>query len=277
MKMKFALAVIAFFTAIAYADMVAIGPTPSDFVLALIISIAVEFAVAFIYLHDKKLPKKILISVVIANIVSIPLLFLLLYFSGLALYSNFYGLIFLGEIGVVALEAAIIYLMNRKKIRKGQAVELSVINNVASFIAGLIVTIILISLHPTPLPYIPVQCIFPIDFSCRDYYINGSGNFTLFLMQNTGHPIIITGFNCTSADNPNGIVSSLPRPVFIKEGSEALVVNGTPCYRQNVDVATGKSGDYYNGKIYVAYNETDTGFSHEIAGSIRAEYVSPPS
>jgi hypothetical protein len=116
------------------------------------------------------------------------------------------------------------------------------------------------------------HCDFPLDLQCVDYVINGTGNLTLILRQNTGHPIIITEFNCTSNDNIAGITSPLPTPVSINSGMEQLVINGTPCYLASGGVAIGSSGNYYTGKLFVKYNESDTGFGHVLTGNIVAKY-----
>jgi hypothetical protein len=120
----------------------------------------------------------------------------------------------------------------------------------------------------------PVQahCDFPLDLYCTDYFINTTGNLTLIVRQNTGHPITITGLNCTSADNLGGITSPLPSAIMINSGSQQLVANGTPCYKQSGDVATGRVGNYYTGKLFVKYSETDTGFVHLLTGNIVAKY-----
>ena len=116
------------------------------------------------------------------------------------------------------------------------------------------------------------HCDFPLDLYCTDYFINETGNLSLVLRQNTGHPIAITEFNCTSNDNTAGITTPLPTPVTINSGAQQLVINGTPCYRQSGDAATGHIGNYYIGKLFVKYNETDTGFVHVLTGNIVAKY-----
>jgi len=116
------------------------------------------------------------------------------------------------------------------------------------------------------------HCDFPIDLYCSDYFINTTGNLTLIIRQETGHPITITEFNCTSSDNPNGVTKPLLTPVTINSGEQALVINGTPCYKPSGDVAVGRVGNYYSGKLFVKYNETDTGFFHVLTGNIVAKY-----
>ena len=116
------------------------------------------------------------------------------------------------------------------------------------------------------------HCDFPIDLYCSDYFINSTGNLTLILRQETGHPITVTEFNCTSSDNPNGITTALINPITINSGSQALVINGTPCYRTGRDVAVGRTGNFYTGKLFVKYNETDTGFVHLLVGNMVIKY-----
>jgi hypothetical protein len=118
---------------------------------------------------------------------------------------------------------------------------------------------------------VTAHCDFPIDLKCTDFFIKENGGFTLILRQSTGHPITITGFNCTSADNPGGNTTPIT-PVYINSGSQQAVVNSTPCYRTSGDIATGHAGNFYTGKIYITYNETDTGFVHTITGNIVVKY-----
>jgi hypothetical protein len=272
MKMKLALAIIIAFTGAVYADIFPISPLGPDassaglagFATSLILTIIVELAVSVIYLYYRNLPKEILSSVVVANIVSVPLVFLIALVFPLW---DMYLVLLLIEFGVFMLEAAIIFSMNKKKITSSEAITLSFFNNLASFIAG----VIIMSTLFVPPNRMQTQCTFPVDLYCTGYFIKENGTLTLVLMQETGHPITVTGFNCTSADNPSGVTSPIT-PVNINSDSRQIVVNGTYCYRTNGDVATGRVGNYYNGKIYINYTEEDTGVQRISAGSIKTRY-----
>jgi hypothetical protein len=121
-------------------------------------------------------------------------------------------------------------------------------------------------------PTVTPHCDFPLDLYCTDYFINSTGNLTLVLRQETGHPILITEFNCTSSDNPTGVTTPLLNPVRINSGAQLLVIKGIPCYKPSGDVASGRVGNYYTGKLFVRYNETDTGFTQFLTGNIVAKY-----
>jgi hypothetical protein len=125
----------------------------------------------------------------------------------------------------------------------------------------------MLSLRP-----ITAHCDFPMDMYCVDYFINSTGNLTILLKQETGHPITITEFNCTSSDNPNGVTTPLANNITINSGAQALVINGTPCYLTSGAVAVGRVGNFYTGKLFLKYNETDTGFVHFLTGNIVVKY-----
>lgn len=141
-------------------------------------------------------------------------------------------------------------------------------------IAFMILLVVIASVYYIMVVGAPVtpHCDFPLDLACSDYILNSSGNLSLILRQNTGHPITVTEFNCTSNDNTAGITTPLPSPVFINNGAQQLVINGTPCYLVSGAVAQGRVGNYYSGKLFVKYNETDTGFVHVLTGQIVAKY-----
>ncbi|NYZ76221.1 hypothetical protein H0N98_03140, partial [Candidatus Micrarchaeota archaeon] len=46
-------------------------------------------------------------------------------------------------------------------------------------------------------PPIPEQCVFPAGITCISSKLNTVGNLTLIIGQGTGHPIMVTGVNCT--------------------------------------------------------------------------------
>ncbi len=111
-----------------------------------VITLGVELVTSFIYLHVKRLSKWVLLSVILANIISLPLLWGFVIVVGVIIPIGF-GLLnsiattyilalFIGEVGVIVLEAGVIFLLNRKGIKKSDAIAMSIINNVASFLVG---------------------------------------------------------------------------------------------------------------------------------------------
>jgi hypothetical protein len=109
------------------------------------ITLVVELVTSFIYLHVKRLSKWVLLSVIVANIISVPLLWT--FVLGVSLLSR--DMIFLilamlfGEAMVVIFEAIVVYLLNRKTIKKSDAVAMSLLNNLASFLTGVALAMVM--------------------------------------------------------------------------------------------------------------------------------------
>ena len=102
------------------------------------ITIVLELITSFVYLHLKRISKWVLLSVILANIISVPLLWgFVIVVTLLSPSMTTYMLaLVVGEVVVVAFEAGVILLLNRKRIKKHDAIAMSIINNVASFILG---------------------------------------------------------------------------------------------------------------------------------------------
>ncbi|MEM3556209.1 MAG: hypothetical protein QXF56_05815 [Candidatus Micrarchaeia archaeon] len=122
-------------------------------------------------------------------------------------------------------------------------------------------------------PPSPPSCVFPANFVCRAWKLTTDGNLTLDLYQNTNHPIIVRGVNCTKAFvETNPTLTSVY--VFIKNDDHELVANGTnvQCLNEDGSVAEGSFGSTYRGKLLIYYVENDTGVPHLVVGSITARY-----
>jgi len=108
--------------------------TMTSFILALVATVIVELIFSFAYIKWRKLQERILISVVIANLVSVTLLWIALpLFEELSFLLCCLPLIF-AEVLVVLLESGVIYLLNRKRIKIADAFMMSLINNLATFL-----------------------------------------------------------------------------------------------------------------------------------------------
>jgi hypothetical protein len=122
-----------------------VPPVPTDelaiLAYALVLTIIVELMTSFIYLHLRRLSKSILLSVVVVNIISVPLLWFFLKIAPVLPVLCF--TVPLGESMVFAFEAIAIYLLNRKKIGFIDSFAMSFINNVASFLAGILLLVLL--------------------------------------------------------------------------------------------------------------------------------------
>ncbi len=102
------------------------------FMLALLLTLAIEVAVAFLYLRAVKIKNKrrILLSVVLANIISVPILwFFFVYFLAVS------GFV-LGEIFAVVFEGGFVYCLNKKTIKLKRAMTMSLVMNLSSLILG---------------------------------------------------------------------------------------------------------------------------------------------
>lgn len=109
------------------------------FAVSLLLTLAIELIVAFIYLRAKKVKKlkRILLFIVIANLISLPILWFVFIFllGGL-------GLI-LGEVFAVVFEGGFIYYFNRKSIKLRSAMLMSLLMNITSAVIGWLVLFLL--------------------------------------------------------------------------------------------------------------------------------------
>jgi hypothetical protein len=103
----------------------------SAFVKALVITLVLETLVALIFLSLARLPKRILRSVLLANAVSLPIVWFLF-----PLVLRTPSVILFAEIFAIAFEACFIRLLDRDAIAFRKAVSLSVMMNLASLVAG---------------------------------------------------------------------------------------------------------------------------------------------
>lgn len=113
-----------------------------SFIYAVILTICIELAVLIIFLKKWNLKKwkTLILAVVLANLVSIPLVWIIILFFAEVLSSFFvYGAliaIIVGEAFAIVFEAYFVRWMNKKVISLKKAFILSVVMNVASFVIG---------------------------------------------------------------------------------------------------------------------------------------------
>ncbi len=101
------------------------------FLIALILTLVLELIVALIYLSSTKISKKVLISVLIANVISLPIVWVI--FSLLKIMSF---VILLGEIFVFVFEGYFIHLPNKDVLPLKKSFVLSIFMNLTSLIIG---------------------------------------------------------------------------------------------------------------------------------------------
>jgi hypothetical protein len=104
----------------------------SSFAKAFPITIILELLVSLIFLSVRKLPKKILTYILLANIISLPIVWFLFPLVKLPILA----IIVMSEIFAVLFETYFIYLLNKQIITFKQSLTLNILNNLASLFVG---------------------------------------------------------------------------------------------------------------------------------------------
>ncbi len=104
--------------------------------IALFVTLVIELAVALIYLSVRKLPRRILLWVVVANLVSLPIVWFVIPLFGLDPLPT----TALSELFAVVLDALLIFWLSRNKLSLGATIILSLLMNGASFLLGVCAT-----------------------------------------------------------------------------------------------------------------------------------------
>ena len=100
--------------------------------IALILTLLIELPIAAIYLAIRKIRWRVLVWLILANILTVPAVWILFPLLGFAPIVN----LALGEIFAVAFEAWLIRLTNRLSISAREAILLSLVINVPSYLIG---------------------------------------------------------------------------------------------------------------------------------------------
>ena len=122
-------------------------------------------------------------------------------------------------------------------------------------------------------PRVPVSstCFFPADIGCKGFALNASGYLTLDIGQATGHSIRVSAMKCTQETTPTLI--PLATPVTITNGAHAYITDGSQqCYNSTGGLVNGTAGSIYKGRVFVRYDEVDTGFPHQVVGEVVLKY-----
>lgn len=109
------------------------------FVTALVITLILELLVAFVFVSVKEEPRSILVGVLVANMVSLPIVWLVFPYLPL----HFLLVILFSEIFAVLFEGYFIYLFTKKTLSLVMSLILSLLMNLCSFIIGGIIFIFL--------------------------------------------------------------------------------------------------------------------------------------
>jgi hypothetical protein len=125
----------------------------------------------------------------------------------------------------------------------------------------------------------PTSCTLRPGFSCSSFKLeSGTGNLNLKLGQASGHPIFIKAIKCTQETVPN--TASLANNIPVPQGEmreitggisgnivQCLDASGNPLPASDTQV-----GSLYKGKLYILYQEIDTGTDRLIIGDIAARF-----
>lgn len=103
------------------------------FFIALLVTLILELLVALIYVSVKKLPKKILKSVLLVNFITLPIVWFIF-----PLYEYPMMAILLAEIFAFIFEGFFLYLLNKKHLSLRKAFVLSILMNLLSLAVGFI-------------------------------------------------------------------------------------------------------------------------------------------
>ena len=110
------------------------------FLIALLLTLILELLVAFIFVSVKKEPQSILVGVLVANIVSLPIVWMV--FPYLPFHSLM--VILFSEIFAVLFEGYFIFLFTKKTLALVMSLILSLLMNLCSFSIGGIIFIFLV-------------------------------------------------------------------------------------------------------------------------------------
>jgi hypothetical protein len=108
------------------------------FPIALVSTVLIELVVALVYLLVRKLPLQILLWVLVGNLLSVPVVWFVIPFLGLEPTPT----TLLSELFAVVFEALFVYWLSRKRISLGGIAILSLLMNAASYLIGLLASIV---------------------------------------------------------------------------------------------------------------------------------------
>ena len=104
----------------------------SSFIIALLLTLFIEFFVAIFYIPYAKLPRKAIFSVILGSMISLPFV----WFVFPMIINGYILVILLSEIFAFLFEAYFIYLLNKRRMSLGDSILLSLTINIFSFFMG---------------------------------------------------------------------------------------------------------------------------------------------
>jgi hypothetical protein len=130
----------------------------------------------------------------------------------------------------------------------------------------------------------PTSCTFPPGMTCASFkLVQTDGTLDLRVGQATGHPIQILNVICTQASTPpdmSVINTGYTNVTTIPIGEQRWLLGGdsgndVKCLDSNgatLGAAAAQLGEFYKGKIWIQYNETDTGMSRTVVGDLATKF-----
>ena len=125
----------------------------------------------------------------------------------------------------------------------------------------------------------PTSCTFPPGLTCSSFKLHPDGSLDLRVGQATGHPINVTDVMCTQeTDMPSCIMDTVDNNCPSITGS-VMIPQGEQKWVSGMDTGIGvrcgsggQAGEFYKGKLWIKYAETDTGMTRTVVGDLAAKY-----
>lgn len=130
---------------------------------------------------------------------------------------------------------------------------------------------------------VPPSCTLPAPLSCITFKLsNGTGYLDLRIRQNNIHPIKVTRLKCTKeSSTPTANWTTVNVSIDINEEkwiANTAALNGAPnrtcCFQEDGTTCypDPRKGQSYTGRLWLEYNETDTGVIRMVTGDLTANY-----
>jgi len=123
----------------------------------------------------------------------------------------------------------------------------------------------------------PSSCTFPPGITCSSYKLYASnGNLDLRIGQATGHTINVTNITCTQETGTPTTYDTIG--LIVPQGEQRWIAGGdsgktVKCRNSaGTQLTGGTLGDVYRGKLWIIYNETDTGINRTVVGDIATKF-----
>ena len=149
---------------------------------------------------------------------------------------------------------------------------LGVLAVVAFFVLPVVIGTLFYTGAMNPGEVTPTSCIFPHGITCSSYKLRTDGSLDLAVGQATGHTIVVDMIACSPAGGLAPMDNEwVHAAVEIPTGEQKWISGQTAGVVVKCGTG-GDAGDFYKGKIWIRYTETDTGMERAVIGDLAAEY-----